>query len=314
MESMRLVVLILMLMLIVLGISAAGAYNYAMPASPGSGLSLEGASEVLMPHVSLVTPEENWTYPYEYYPVYPQNKTISGTIFEPDRLAGSSMGVAALRLNTSSFQEALKGISKLTASGKVELLGFAALSFNRSGEGHFILPGMPPGLYGLVVANLSNLAVATALPMLITNDQISMESSDTIKSGDNLKVKIRVLQGQSNTSRKYAAALVSRTNYDAMSIKMSSNKSKSGISSKISMGNESLEILGEPKISQSLVERLLPILPQDSAVALDQSNSTESEMYLLTDSAWKPGKYVLTCGAYSSKGLDGIVQKTIEIT
>jgi len=75
-----------------------------------------------------------------------------------------------------------------------------------------------------------------------------------------------------------------------------------------------LEIRGEPKISQSLVERLLPILPQDSAVALDQSNKTESEMYLLIDEAWKPGKYVLTCGAYSSKGLDGIIQKTIEMT
>ena len=267
-----------------------------------------------MPHVSLVTPEGNWIYPYEYYPVYPPNKTISGTIFEPDRLASTTRGVAALRLNTSSFQEALKGISEIAVSGKAELLGFAAPPFNSTGKSRFTLPGMPPGLYGLVVANLSNLAVTTALPMLITNDLISMESPDMVKSGESLKVKIRVLQGQSNTSRKYAAALVSWTDYETMSIKMSSNGSKSGMTSKISIGNESLDILGEPKISQSLVERLLPILPQDSAVALDQSNNMESEMYLLTDEAWKPGKYVLTCGAYSSKGLDGIIQKTIEMT
>jgi len=300
------------LMLIVLGISAADAYDYVMPASPGRGLALEGANEVLMPHVSLVTPGGNWTYPYEYYPVYSQNKTISGTLFQPERLAGSRVGVVAVRLNTSSFQEALKGLSKLAVSGKVELLGFSAPSINRTGKGHFTLPGMPPGLYALVVTNLSSLAVTTALPMLITNDLISMESPDRVKSGDSLKVKIRVLQGQRNASRKYAAVLVSWADYKAIGIRISSNGSKFGTTSEICIGNESLEVLGEPKISQSLVEKLLPIIPQDSAVALDESNKTESEVYLLTDSGWKPGRYVLTCGVYSNMGLDGIGQKIIE--
>jgi methanogen extracellular protein (TIGR04279 family) len=304
---------IAVLMLVVLGIYAAGAYDYALPASPGS-LALEGAVEVLMPQVSLVAPGGNWTYPYEYYPVYTQNKTISGNLSEPERLAGSKVGVAALRLNTSSFQEALKGLSKLAVSGKVELLGFSAPLINRTGKGHFTMPGMPPGLYALVVANLSSLAVTTALPMLITNDQISIESPDKVKSGDSMLVKIRVLEGQRNVSRKYAAALVSWADYKAIGIRMSSNGSKVGMTSKISIGNESLEVLGEPKISQSLAEKLLPIIPQDSAVAMDESNKTESEMYLLTDSGWKPGRYVLTCGVYSNRGLDGIGQKIIEMS
>lgn len=127
-------------------------------------------------------------------------------------------------------------------------------------------------------------------------------------------MKIRVLQGQKNTSRKYAAALVSWTDYKAMGIRMSSNGSKVGMTSAISIGNESLAVLGEPKISQSLAEKLLPIIPQDSAEALDESDKTESEVYLLTDSGWKPGRYVLTCGVYSNMGLDGIEQKIIEMS
>lgn len=109
--------------------------------------------------------------------------------------------MAALRLNTSSFQEALGGLSELAISRQGGIVGFPAPSFNRTGKGHFALSGMPPGLYALVGANLSNLGVAMSLPMLVTNDQITKESPDEIRTGDALKVTIRVLQGQKNISR-----------------------------------------------------------------------------------------------------------------
>jgi hypothetical protein len=44
-----------------------------------------------------------------------------------------------------------------------------------------------------------------------------------------------------------------------------------------------------------------------------ESNKTESEMYLIHDGDWKPGRYVLTCGVYSNNGLGGIRQKIIEM-
>jgi methanogen extracellular protein (TIGR04279 family) len=304
------------LMIVVLGLSASivGANNYTTPTSPGKGMVLEGASEVLMPHVSIVAPEGILTYPYNYYPVYAQNQTISGNLFGPDLLAGSEVGVAAIRVNTSSFQEALGGLFNFSASNKLELLGFSALSFNRTGKANFTLPGMPPGLFALVAVNMSKLAVQFALPILVANGRISAESVDNVSAGDVLKVNIKVLSGQENVSREYGAALASWTDYTGARINMKSNGSKSGMTSKISIGNESLEIQGEPKISKNLVEKLLLILPQDSALALEESNRTESEINLLTDVAWKPGRYVLTCGVYSSKGLDGISQKIIEMT
>jgi hypothetical protein len=85
------------------------------------------------------------------------------------------------------------------------------------------------------------------------------------------------------------------------------------MTSMININNESLKIVGEPKISQEMVDQILPILPQDSALALAESNETESEMYLIHEGDWKPGRYVLTCGVYSKNGLGGIRQKIIEM-
>jgi methanogen extracellular protein (TIGR04279 family) len=304
---MRIVILII---LVLMELLVAGAHSYS---TPGGGLILEGANEVLMPHVSIVSAQGNWTYPYDYYPVYAQNQIISGTLFGPGLSAGSKAGVAAIRLKTSSFQEALRELYNLsTSSNKLELLGFSAVSLNRTGKANFTLPGMPPGLFALVAVDLSKLAVQLALPMLVANDQISVESADNIRAGDNLEVRIKLLGGKSNMSRDYGAALASWSEYTGARIEMKSNGS--GMISTISIGNRSLEVKGEPRISRDLMEKLLPILPGDSAMALEKSNSTESEISLLTDATWKPGKYVLTTGAYSSKGLDGISQKIIEIT
>jgi methanogen extracellular protein (TIGR04279 family) len=305
---MRKVILVFVLM----GLAVAEASSYTMATSPGKGLILEGASEVLMPHVNIVSPEGNWTYPYDYYPVYAQNKAISG-ILGSGLLAGSQVGVAAIRLKTSSFQEALRGLFNLSASSKnLELLGFSAISLNRTGKANVTLPGMPPGLFALVAVDLSKLAVQLALPMLVANDQISTESVDRFRAGDVLEVRIKILSGQGNISRDYGAAISSWTEYRGARIDMRSTRS--GMISTISIGNESLEIQGEPKISRNLMEKLLPILPPDSAIAMEKSNRTESEISLLTDATWKPGRYVLTCGVYSSKGLDGISQKIIEMT
>ena len=83
--------------------------------------------EMLTPRVGLVIPERNWTYPYDYYLIYPPNHTISGTHFEPDRLAGSRMGRLPLMLNTSSFRQALEGLSELESQAGGSLTNAALL-------------------------------------------------------------------------------------------------------------------------------------------------------------------------------------------
>jgi|GEM_PF-4352564 len=51
----------------------------------------------------------------------------------------------------------------------------------------------------------------------------------------------------------------------------------------------------------------------DSAIALQESNTSSSSMYLITDSGWAPGKYILTCGVYTSRGITGIDQRYVEL-
>ena len=201
----------------------------------------------------------------------------------------------------------------LAVSDKVELARLSSLSLNNSGDGHFAMPGLPSGLYVMLVADPNKLSVLVALPMLVTDGDIYVTSADKAGISDVLETKIKVLAGQENISRKFGAAIVSLETYKAAHINMSSNGSKGGMTSLIRIGNETLNIQGEPKISQELVDEILPILPQDSALAMDESDRSESEMYLIHDGKWKPGKYVLTCGIYSNKGLGGIRQKIIEL-
>lgn len=302
------------LVLVILCHSSAWAqpYNYTLPATPGVRLVLEGASEVLMPRVSLNTTGGNWTYPYDYYPVYSKNQTVSGSFYGNNSIVGSAIAVTVLELNTSSFQEALRELYKLGVLGKAKTPGFTTFSLNRTGEGNFSIPGLSSGLYALLVADTNN-SVLSAIPVLVTDDMISVESPDKAGTEDALGVKIRVLQGQPNLSRKYGAAIVSWETYRKSRIDMNSDVSRVGMTSIIGVGNESLKIVGEPKISQSLVDQILPILPEDSALALSESNKTEAEMYLMHDGEWKPGRYVLTCGVYSNQGLGGIKQKIIEM-
>ena len=307
------------LIFIVFCVSAAYAQNYSdhtlptYPSKNGGWLTLVGANDVLMPHINLNLPEGNWTYPYDYYPVYARNQNISGTFYGTSRMAGSTIGVTVLKLNTSSFQEAMRELYRLEALDKVEPTEFMPIFLNGTGTGHFSINGQASGLYALLVVDLKKLSVMSALPMLVTDDAISVESPSEAAKSEPLKVKIKVLQGQRNITRKFGAAIVSMETYRATHINTSSSGSKDTLTSVISIGNESLKIVGEPRISQEMVDQILPILPADSALAMAESSDTGSEMYLMHEGDWKPGKYVLTCGVYSNNGLGGIRQNIIEM-
>jgi methanogen extracellular protein (TIGR04279 family) len=187
------------LMFIIFCVSAAYAENYnnytlpAYSSKSGGWLTLEGANDVLMPHINLKTSEGNWTYPYDYYPVYTRNQNISGTFFGTSRMAGSTIGVTVLKLNTSSFQEALKELYRLETLDKVEPTEFISIFLNGTGIGHFSINGQASGLYALLVVDPKKLSVMSAIPMLVTDDGISVESPEEATKGETLKVKIKVL-------------------------------------------------------------------------------------------------------------------------
>lgn len=304
---------------LILGISVVWGqtYNYSLPSSGKSediyGLILEGESEVLMPNISLTMPDGNWTYPYHYFPIYAQNQTVSGTFLGSTLQEGSVARVELARLNTSSFIDILRELAGPVALEEMEIVRALPISLNSTGDAHFALPGLPPGLYTLTIANLSNLMVMSALPILVVEDNISIDAPDMLSPGDFFEVKIQALNGSENASRKYGAALISKKDYGTARLSMDGNWSNKSLISTVSIGDESVRLRGEPSISQGLIEDIFPILPQDSAFALDESSGIKSEIFLITDTAWEPGEYILTCGIYSRHGLAAIKQKCIEL-
>ena len=281
-------------MIIVFCVSATSAQNfnyYAQPTYPikgGGWLTLEGANEVLMPRVNLNMPDGTWTYPYDYYPVYARDQNISGTFHGTSQTAGSTIGLSVLKLNTSSFQEALRELYNLEALGRFAPRELTSISLNDTGIGHFRVHGPTSGLYALLVVDERKLSIMSALPMLVTDDDISVESPDDATTNETLMVKINILHGQGNISRKFGAAIVSLETYRKASIRTSSEGSKGSMTSMISIGNESMKIVGEPRISQGMVDQILPILPEDSALAMVDSNKTEAECTSCTTQTGSP--------------------------
>jgi hypothetical protein len=71
---------------------------------------------------------------------------------------------------------------------------------------------------------------------------------------------------------------------------------------------------GSPRISSELLMNLLPLLPPNSAVGLQESTQPGVDLILMADLPWRTGYYVLTCGIYSPEmGLIGIKQTNVEV-
>jgi methanogen extracellular protein (TIGR04279 family) len=59
---------------------------------------------------------------------------------------------------------------------------------------------------------------------------------------------------------------------------------------------------------------ILTMLPQNSGIAMQESAEQSVELYILTDSTWAKGEYILTCAVYSQNdGLVGLEQGIVEV-
>jgi hypothetical protein len=75
-----------------------------------------------------------------------------------------------------------------------------------------------------------------------------------------------------------------------------------------------MSIDGPLKISSELLMSLLPLLPANSAIGLQESTQQGVDLILLPDKSWEKGEYILTGGVYSpGKGLLGIKQSKVLI-
>ena len=109
--------------------------------------------------------------------------------------------------------------------------------------------------------------------------------------------------------------MIPLNDYKNASLNFSNNKTTEGLDFNLSLGSKSMQMHGSPRISSELLMNLLPLLPPNSAVGLQESTQPGVDLILRTDLPWRTGYYVLTCGIYSpEKGLIGIKQTNVEVT
>jgi len=164
----------------------------------------------------------------------------------------------------------------------------------------------------LIDENISR--VLDALPLMVTQGNIVLEMSDKVLSDEPfIQVRMNTTE-QGNSSKFFAAIMLSRSDYDNISLSLSKNKSSERIDITLYLGNRSVKVPNPTQVSTEFLMNMLPLLPQNSAIGLQESTQSGVDLILLTDKPWNRGNYILTCGVYSPvAGLLGIKQSEVEV-
>jgi hypothetical protein len=263
-------------------------------------ISLEGNDMLIMPKMSI--PEEaKGMELFNRLPVYSINQSIIGTFLFPHQEDASNISVCISPLNLSSYLSGDQGTRGFREKGCTNGTPFQ-LSINSS------------GMYSLNFIDENNSSVLISMPLLITQGQTVLQMQSIAKANEPfIHVKMNTT-ARGNQSKIFAAIMISRKDYENASLGMAMNKTSNSFDLTLSLESKSLQIQGPPKISSELLMNLLPLLPANSAVGLQESTQQGVDLILLKDKPWEKGDYILTCGVYSpGKGLLGIKQSEVEV-
>jgi hypothetical protein len=117
-----------------------------------------------------------------------------------------------------------------------------------------------------------------------------------------------------NQTKFFAAILISRNDYENASMGITKNVTTNILDITLSLGSKSLQIDEPQKIFSEFLMSLLPLLPANSAIGLQESTQQGVDLILVPDKSWEKGEYILTGAIYSpGKGLLGIKQSEVLI-
>lgn len=302
---MREILALLLLLIFPISVTALGNSSLALFGdSPGRGsISLEGNDLLIMPKMSF--PEEaKGMELFGRLPVYSLNQSIKGAFLFPIQEEASNISVCISPFNLS-FYEGIR--DKECAKTLLESNG----STDTNGTS-FQISSSSSGMYSLNFENKSSVLIS--MPLLITQGQTVLQMSNIVKADEPfIQVKMNTT-APGNQSKIFAAIMISRKDYENASLDMVKNETTDSLDLTLSLGSKSLQIHGPPQISSELLMNLLPLLPANSAVGLQESTQPGVDLILLTDKPWEKGEYILTCGVYSpGRGLLGIKQGEVEV-
>jgi len=282
----------------------------------GPWIALEGTNLIKIPHLA-ISQGNNWSSPFDSIPVYIENQTINGTIQGAGEAAGPWVGLAITRFDISEFLTLfLATDSRMKMEGNV-----SRHKLNSTANTSFTLDGYPCGMYTVLIFDENSSAVLSATPLFVTKADLTLQMPSNITAGDyaKLKVNMSLAEDQSayqsnNQSRVFAAIMISRQDYENTSLHITGNGTEGSLNSTLSLKDNSMQMQGLPAISSELLMKVLYLLPMNSAVGMQESNESGTEILLITDREWEKGSYILTCAVYIAKsGLLGLKQMAVEV-
>jgi len=307
---------IVLLLLLIFPISVTALNNSSLAffgESSGMGpISLEGNDLLIMPKMSF--PEGTIGMELiDRIPVYSLNQSIIGAFLSPLQAGASNISVCISPFNLSFYLTGNRGTGDFSGKECAKTSPISNGSTNSNGTS-FLLSSSSSGMYSLNFIDENNSSVLVAMPLLITEGQTVLQMPSIVKAEEPFIQVNMNTTAPGNQSKFFAAIMISRKDYENASLGIAKNETTNNLDLNLSLGSKSLLIRGPPKISSELLMNLLPLLPANSAVGLQESTQPGVDLILLTDKPWEKGEYILTGGIYSpGKGLLGIKQSVVEV-
>jgi hypothetical protein len=285
----------------------------------GNLINLEGGDAFQIPLSLSESADE--TLLSDRIPVYSANRSINGTFSSSHDCNGSriitksKITVCVSPFNISAYLAGFPEGGHLAGIDCIEtIVAETVVESNDSNAANFMISKKPAGMYTLYVLDENKSNLISKQPFLITEGEIVLKMDQIVASSEPfIRIKMNTTAFK-NQSKFFAAFLIPREDYDNVSLSLAENRTTGGSDLNLSLGSKSLQMYGSLRVSSDLLTNLLPLLPQGSAVGLQESTQPGVDLILMTDQPWEKGQYVLICGIYSpEKGPIGIKQANVEM-
>jgi hypothetical protein len=306
---------IVLLLLLILPVNVTALDNtssaFFIDSSKTGLISLEGNDMILMPKMSFPEGARGIEL-FDRIPVYSINQSIAGAFFVPLQADASNISVCISSFDLLSYLSDYKGTG---SSGKECATSNLTIDGSNCTNGKsFLLSITSSGVRSLNFVDEKNSSLIISMPLLITEGQTVLMVPSTVEAEEPFIQVVMNTTAPGNQTKFFAAILISRNDYENASLDIAKNVTTNNLDITLSLGTKSLLIEGPLKISSELLMSLLPLLPANSAIGLQESTQQGVDLILLPEKSWEKGEYILTGAIYSpGKGLLGIKQSEVLI-
>lgn len=248
---------------------------------------MEGSGALIVPNMSL-SKSGDQSYLFDRLPVYSLNQSINGTFSSQDGSRSNKDAKSRIIACVSPFSisEYLAGFPENSHSSRIDC-NESTVEWNKINASNFTISKKPAGIYSLYVFDKNNSCLLSKQPFLITEGEVLLKMDHIVASSEPfIKIKMNSTVFK-NQSKFFATLMIPREDYDNVSLSLAENRTTGSSDLNLSLGSKSLQMYGPPRVSSELLMNLLPLLPQGSAVGLQESTMPGVDLILMTD---QPGK------------------------